>query len=165
HCVLSIRKQRRFTSCCPRALSDICKRSSTTRTSIRVRHTRCSTRRSPRKTPMTRTCTSTRCSFPRLRFGLVCDFPPWSGDDRRYDVAVNVSQAEIAAGVTVGQLLVIEPQQVQDRRVQIVHVNFVLDRAEAEIVGRPVGGPALHPAASQPRREAPVIVIAPISAL
>ena len=36
---------------------------------------------------------------------------------------MHVGQAEVAAGVAVGQLLVVEAQQVQDRRVQVVDVD------------------------------------------
>ena len=52
--------------------------------------------------------------------------------------AVHVGQAEVAAGVAVGQLLVVEAEQVQHRRVQVVDVDLVLDRREAELVGRAV---------------------------
>ena len=45
---------------------------------------------------------------------------------------MNVGQAEIAAAVTVRQALVVEPQQVQQRRVQVVNVDpaFLDERAE-----------------------------------
>ena len=68
------------------------------------------------------------------------------------DAAVHVGQAEVAAAVAVRQLLVVEAQQVQDRRVQVVDVDPVLDRLEAELVGRPVGrarpSPRRRPATS-----------------
>ena len=48
-----------------------------------------------------------------------------------HDVAVHVGEAEIAAGVAEGELLVIEAQQVQDRRVQVMDVHLVLDRARS----------------------------------
>ena len=51
---------------------------------------------------------------------------------------MDVGQAEVAAGVAVGELLVVEAEQVQDRRVQVVDVDLVLDRLEAELVGRAV---------------------------
>src|SRR3954469_23036763 len=54
-------------------------------------------------------------------------------------LAVHVGQAEVAAGVAVGELLVVEAHQVQDRRVQVVDVDRVLLRLEAELVGRAVG--------------------------
>jgi hypothetical protein len=48
---------------------------------------------------------------------------------------------------------VIEPKQMQNRRVQVVHVHAVLDRVPAELIGRAVGHPAFNPAAGQPHRE------------
>src|SRR2546423_6060197 len=48
---------------------------------------------------------------------------------------------------------------------QIMHMHLVRDGAEAEVVGRPVDMPALRAAAGQPGREAPVVMIAPITAL
>jgi len=39
---------------------------------------------------------------------------------------VHVGEAEIAAGVLVGEALVIEPQQVEDGGVQAVEVDFLL---------------------------------------
>ena len=48
---------------------------------------------------------------------------------------VHVGQAEVAAGVAVGQLLVVEAEQVQDRGVQVVDVDLVLDRVVAVVVG------------------------------
>ncbi len=38
-------------------------------------------------------------------------------------MAVDVGQAEVAAGVAVGELLVVEAQQVQHRGVQVVDVH------------------------------------------
>ena len=40
-----------------------------------------------------------------------------------HDVAVNVSETETAAPVKIGQLLVIDSQQLQDRGLQIVNVD------------------------------------------
>ena len=51
------------------------------------------------------------------------------------DLAVHVGQAEVAALEAVGQLGVVEAQQVQDRGVQVVDVDLVLDDVEAELVG------------------------------
>src|SRR6202021_1969914 len=58
-----------------------------------------------------------------------------SGEDRSHDVAADVGQAEIAAGVAEGQPLVVEAECVQDRRLQIVHVHAVFDDMEAQVVG------------------------------
>ena len=76
--------------------------------------------------------------------------------------AVHVGQAEVAAGVAVGQPLVIEAQQVQDRRVQVVDVDLVLDGVVAVVVGRAVAEAALDAAAGQPHREALRVVVAAV---
>src|SRR5207249_3196022 len=58
-------------------------------------------------------------------------------------VPVIVGEPEITAVVTIGQLFVIETEQVQDRRVQVVDVNLVIHRARAELVGCAVDRAAL----------------------
>ena len=78
------------------------------------------------------------------------------------DASMNVGQAEVAAGVAVGELLVVEAEQVQDRGVQVVDVDRVLDGLEAELVGRAVDVAALDAAAGQPHREAVVVVVAAV---
>ena len=75
---------------------------------------------------------------------------------------MHVGQAEVAAGVAVGELFVVEAQQVQDRGVQVVDVDLVLDRLEAELVGRAVDVAALDAAAGQPHGEAVVVVVAAV---
>ena len=60
---------------------------------------------------------------------------PASGNQFFDHVAVHVGQAEVAAGVAVGELLVVEAEQVQDRGVQVVDVDAVFDGLEAELVG------------------------------
>ena len=54
----------------------------------------------------------------------------------------------------------VEAEEVQDRRVEVVDVDRVLDGLEAELVGGAVDVPAFDAAAGQPDREAPVIVVA-----
>ena len=78
------------------------------------------------------------------------------------DVAVDVGQPEVAAGVFVGQRLVIEPQQMEDRRVQIVEVHAVFHCGDAVLVGGAVGHAALHAAAGHPEAEAGGVVVAPV---
>ena len=55
--------------------------------------------------------------------------------------------AEIAALVAIGNLLVVEPQQVQQRGVEIVHMHRVLDDMKTEVVGLAVDETPLHPTA------------------
>ena len=48
---------------------------------------------------------------------------------------MHVGQAVVAALEAVGQLRVVEAEQVQDRGLQVVDVDLVLGDAEAEFVG------------------------------
>ena len=54
----------------------------------------------------------------------------------------------------------VEAEQVQDGRVQVVDVDLVLDGVVAELVGRAVDDAALEAAAGHPHREAERVVIA-----
>ncbi len=81
------------------------------------------------------------------------------------DHPLDVGQPHVAAGVAVGQALVIEPEQVEDRGVQVVDVHRVLDGLVAELVGLAVGDPGLHAAAGHPEGESLVVVVAAVGVL
>jgi hypothetical protein len=55
------------------------------------------------------------------------------------NLAVDIRQAAANAVMVVGQLLVIEAQQMQGRRMEIVGGHGILSRQAAHIVGRSVG--------------------------
>ena len=59
-------------------------------------------------------------------------------DDPVDHFPVNIGQPEIPARIAIRQPLVIEAQQMQDGRVQVVEVNLVLHRVIAVVVGRSV---------------------------
>jgi hypothetical protein len=81
---------------------------------------------------------------------------------RVHHVSVHVGESEVAARHAVGQLFVIEAQQLQDSRVQVVDVHPVLHGLEAEFVGGPVHLATFHPATGEPHREAPVVMVAAV---
>src|SRR6266496_2587659 len=62
-------------------------------------------------------------------------------------LAVNVGQTEIAAVVAVGELFVIETEQVENGGVEIVNVDFVFHGAIAEFIGDAISLAAPHAAA------------------
>jgi len=64
-----------------------------------------------------------------------------------------VGQAEVAALEFVGQAFVVDTEQVQDRRLEVVDVDGVFGRVVGEVVGLAVGEAALHAAAGQPDGE------------
>ena len=63
---------------------------------------------------------------------------------------MHIREAVIAPAVAVGELRVIHPEQVQDRRVKIMNVDFVFHHRRAQFIRRPVRHPALHARPGQP---------------
>ena len=59
--------------------------------------------------------------------------------NRLDDLSLHVGQPEVAALEPVGQPGVVDAEQVQDRRVQVVDVDGVLDDVVGEVVGLAVG--------------------------
>lgn len=74
-------------------------------------------------------------------------------------MAVNVGEAEVAPGVVVGEAFVVESKEMQDRSLEIVHVDFVLGDVEAKIVGLTVS-PGLGAASGHERGEGLGVVVA-----
>ncbi len=52
---------------------------------------------------------------------------------------MHVGQAEVAAGVAVGEAFVVEAHLVQQCGVEVVDVDSVLDGSRAEVIGAAVG--------------------------
>ena len=59
-----------------------------------------------------------------------------------HHIARDVGEAEVASGVAIGQSFVVDAEQVQHRRVQIVDARTVLRGAESEVVRRSMHGAA-----------------------
>src|SRR5262249_19125470 len=74
--------------------------------------------------------------------------------------AGNVGQAEVAALELVRQLQVVESEQVQDRRVQVVDVDRLFGDVPAQLVGLAEHLAALDAAAGHPQRERERVVVA-----
>ena len=72
---------------------------------------------------------------------------------------MDVGESEIAAGVSVGELQVVEPEQVQDGGVQVVDVDLVLSGVVAELIGRPISDSRLGSSAGQPHGESIGVVV------
>src|SRR3989337_1278776 len=80
-------------------------------------------------------------------------------------MAKPIREPEIPAGISIRQLLMVDAQLMQDRRMEIVNRHAVLYGAETEVVGRTVSHAALDAAAGHEHREAIGVVIAAIPAL
>src|SRR4051812_2843903 len=77
-----------------------------------------------------------------------------------HHMSIHIREAEVAAGVAVGEFFVIQAQRMQDRRVHVVHVDLVLDRLSAEFVRGAVAEARLEAGSAEPLREAAGVVIA-----
>ena len=75
----------------------------------------------------------------RGRGGKKSHAPTGLREDLLDHVPLHVGQPHVAAGVAVGQLLVVEAEQVQDGRVPVVDVDLALDGLVAVVVGPAVG--------------------------
>ena len=76
--------------------------------------------------------------------------------------SMDVGQPEVAALKLEGQLRVVDAQAVQDRGVQVVHVDRILRDVVAVVVGLAVGDAGLHAAAGQPDGEAARMMVAAV---
>src|SRR5690349_7412143 len=83
-----------------------------------------------------------------------------SSQDVFHHAAGNVGQPKIAPAVAIRELLVVQSHLVQNRGVQIMHVNGILDHAEAEVVRPAVDEAAFESASRKQHSEAQMIVIA-----
>src|ERR1700722_19477851 len=77
-------------------------------------------------------------------------------------LALHIGQSEIAALEAVGETLVVDPQTVEDGRLQIVNVHRVFDDIVGIVIGLAEGNAGLHTAAGDPYGETPAMVIAAI---
>src|SRR5438128_363739 len=83
-----------------------------------------------------------------------------SSQKPRLNFTGDVSQPEIAPLRAINKLLMIDPQTVQHRRVEIVHVQAVLQQVIGKIIRLSQHHAALDPAAGHPDREAARMMIA-----
>src|SRR5436190_18398806 len=99
--------------------------------------------------PTTATWRSVGCRISLLRQD--------SADDFR---GQHPSQFLAQAVLIHKELLVVNPEQVQDRGMPIRDAHLVFGRGQANLVGAPVGGSPLHSAAGKPAAGGVLVVIA-----
>ena len=66
-----------------------------------------------------------------------------------HDSAVDIGQPEVAAGIPIGEPLVIEAHEVQNRLVKVVNMNRVFYGLKTKLIGCPVNRPSPHTASGQ----------------
>ena len=79
------------------------------------------------------------------------------------DVAVDVGEAEVAAGVAVGELFVIDAEQVEDGGVEVVDVHSIFNGVESDFVSGADDLSALDASAGHPHGEAGGVVVASVT--
>lgn len=85
-------------------------------------------------------------------------------EDALDDVAMDVGEAEVASAVMEGELLVIESEQMEDGRVEIMHMNAIVDGFISKIVGGAVSHSAFDAAPGQPHGEAEAVMVSALGA-
>ena len=88
-----------------------------------------------------------------------------SGEDVLHHAASDVGEAEVASGVAVGELLVVEAQEVEDGGVPVVDVDLAFDGFVAVLVSGTVAEAAFDATTGHPGGVAFVVVIATVAAL
>src|SRR6185503_2874725 len=85
-----------------------------------------------------------------------------SGEQLVNDFAMDIGEAKIATLEAIGELRVIEPEQMQNGGMQVVHVHAVRGRVEAKLVGLAQSETRFHAAAGEPHREGAGVMISTI---
>src|SRR5262252_9469849 len=88
--------------------------------------------------------------------------PCASGENALDDGSENVGQTEVAALEPERQFGVVDAEQVQQRRLEVVDVDRVLGDVVTEVVRLTVARPRLDAAAGDPDREATAVVVAAV---
>lgn len=73
---------------------------------------------------------------------------------------MHVGEAEITAGVAVGEALVVDAEEVQDGGVDVVDIDGSFDRKVAEVVELTVAGAGAQACTGHPNGEAPGMMVA-----
>ena len=85
---------------------------------------------------------------------------PKSGQHAPNHMAMNIREPPRSAVVVVGEPFVVEAEQVEDGRVEVVDVDHVFDGLVAELVGGTEAEPMLDARAGEPGGEALGVVVA-----
>src|SRR5215475_933027 len=81
-----------------------------------------------------------------------------------HEFPVDIGEPEVAALEAIGQLLVVEAEEMEQGGVEVVHMDTVPGGVESEFIRFAEGDPRADAAAGQPNGEAIWVVIASIVA-
>ena len=77
-------------------------------------------------------------------------------------VAMHIRQPHIPTAEPVSQLCMIDSQQVQHRRMQIMDLDFILDSPVSKLIGGAVGDASFDPSSGHPDRKPERVMIAAV---
>ena len=83
-----------------------------------------------------------------------------SREDLLHEFAMHVGEAEITAGVAIGQALVVDAEEVKDGGVDVVNIDGSFDGEVAEVVELTVAGAGTQTRTGHPDGEAPGMMVA-----
>ena len=78
-----------------------------------------------------------------------------------YDVSVHIGQAVVPALVAIGDPPVIEAEEMEEGRVEVVDVHGIFDDFVSEVVGPSMNGPAGDASSGEPDGERIALMISP----
>src|SRR5262249_24293559 len=78
------------------------------------------------------------------------------------DLAFDVRQTEVPTAVAIREFGMVDSHQMEDRGMQVVNVDGLIDDLEAKLVGGTVNISALDPTAGQPDGKAERVVVAAV---
>ena len=79
------------------------------------------------------------------------------------DMSSNICQAKVAAPISKRQLLVVDSEQMQDGRVEVIYMKDVFDRVVTQLVRGAMADTALHTTTGHPDGKALDMVVAPVA--
>src|SRR5262249_51909476 len=85
---------------------------------------------------------------------------PVSSEELADHPSVNIRQSKIATRVAVCQAFVVEAEKVEERGVEVVNMDLVLDGGEAEFISSAVDVTSLDATAGHPHAE-PIMIVVP----
>lgn len=84
---------------------------------------------------------------------------PILGEDTLHDISKDIRQSKIAAGKSICQTFVIQTEQMQNCRMQIVNMDSILDGVPPVLIRSPIGNSRFHSATGHPHRESKRMVV------
>ena len=82
-----------------------------------------------------------------------------SGKNSPHQLSMHIGQPVLASLVLEGQLLVVDAQQMENRRIEVMHMDRVLCNVVAEIIGLTITDSAFYASTGHPGRETTWVVI------